>query len=724
MKILKKIALFTQFLEKGGATVIAAACVLFLAGAFPEDAYAENSDPVSYIDENGNTASTNDYTLPDNNYDSNLQCYKWSGTVVVKENVEINTAQVRLFGETRLILCDGATLTVSMGNNTALDGSQNKLTVYGQERNSGKLILTSDHNNNMGFCLRDVDYSQIGGKVEIIQKGQGQAVANTQYNSMEIKGGELNVNAPNGYGCINLPKLTISGGLVKIKSKNQAIKVADMIDISGGELYANSDGADGSFCVFADGVKVTGGTVSVNGAEGGVYCSDGDFTVSGGNVTIKNAGARQDGVHAIGGVNISGGTVNIESEGINSNGIFIYAHNYTYGKDIPVNISGGTVNIKSEGEYSCGIIANKGNGCKVPVNITSGNVTISAAGENAKGIWNCDDIKIGWTKGTDRIKISSSYSEGHMDFAGTFMTEDGALIDATKEEVTIGNKTYYRYPGIEGKPLIPAYKVRFFDGDTEISEKPTGIGQTVDKPADPVKEGKDFLGWYSDKELTKEYDFNSPVTADLSLYAKFSADTKVPVTDPSAVYPSENDNFAPIARGSSNGTGGSIKDLTLDFSKVAESGVKPDDLKMTAVNGSKLTTAAKVKDQNSVKTTGGVKAKYNKKDGTVTFTCKKDGTATVTMADGNTYTIKFTVQKPKAQKSAKKMSKGGSQSIKTVHDLFGTDINAGKLDILKQKHSQAKVSDNNLYVDPKEKDSIKLQYKYLNKKYKMTVKVK
>ena len=759
----------------GAAAFLAAVCVLFLAGAFPEDAYAEHIDPVSYIDENGNEAFADSYILAVNS-DAEVS---WSDTVVVKDSVSINN-MVTLGGDTKLILCDGATLTVTVGDRTALNGSYNKLTVYGQRENKGKLVLTSD--SSQDHCLRDVNYTQIGGEVEINQQGTGCAVENYGFFPMEIKGGELNVNAPNGSGCINLSKLTISGGSVKINSKNQAISVTDnMIDISGGELNANSNGAGGPFCVSAVGVKVTGGTVSVNSKKGGVDCEN--FTVSGGNVTIKNEGAGRDGVHATGGVNISGGTVNIESEGENSNGIYIYAFSYTYG-DIPVNISGGTVNIESKGENSKGIFnyaynsrvpvnitggtvnikteeknsygitAEKVFGGEVPVNITGGNVTISAAGENAKGIWKCDDIKIGWTKGTDSINISSSYSEGKMIFAGTFTTEDGAPIDATEEEVTIEETKYYTYPGIEGKTLIPACIVRFFDGVTKISENAVPYGERIAKPSDPVKEGMDFAGWYSDKELTREYDFSSPVTKDLSLYAKFKEPEpepepepdpdpeptpdpdptpeptptpepeRVPLTEPGAVYASEDDNFAPVARGSSNGTGGSIKDQILDFSKVAESGVKPDDLRMTAVNGSKFTTAAKVKDKNSVKTTGGVKAKYNKNDSTVSFKCKKDGTATVTMADNNTYTIKFTVEKPKAQDSAKKIAKGSSPVVKTVTDLFGTHINAGKLTVEKQKNSLAKVSDNSIIIDPRDKDSIKIRYRYLNKKYKITVKIK
>ncbi len=42
----------------------------------------------------------------------------------------------------------------------------------------------------------------------------------------------------------------------------------------------------------------------------------------------------------------------------------------------------------------------------------------------------------------------------------------------------------------------------------------------------PAKEGYTFEGWYSDKELTNKYDFNSEVDAPLTLYAKY-----VPKTD-------------------------------------------------------------------------------------------------------------------------------------------------------------------------------------------------
>ena len=193
---------------------------------------------------------------------------------------------------------------------------------------------------------------------------------------------------------------------------------------------------------------------------------------------------------------------------------------------------------------------------------------------------------------------------------------------------------------------------------------------------------------------------------------------KVPFTEDGEFYASSLDNFA------AESGSGKITGLVLDFSKVAESDVNPSDLKMTAIRGSRFTTKSRLKDKNSAKATGGVKVKVNKKTRIPSITCKKDGSVTLTMEDGVTYIVTITVQKPKAQKRAKRLGKGSTPVIKTIKDLFGTDIDAGTLKILKQKHSQASLSDNKLIVDPKNMDSIKILYQYLNEKYKMTLKVK
>ena len=46
-------------------------------------------------------------------------------------------------------------------------------------------------------------------------------------------------------------------------------------------------------------------------------------------------------------------------------------------------------------------------------------------------------------------------------------------------------------------------------------------GEKVARPTDPVKEGYTFKGWYSDKTAKTLYNFDTPVTKDITLYAGF-----------------------------------------------------------------------------------------------------------------------------------------------------------------------------------------------------------
>ncbi|MBR2187028.1 MAG: Ig-like domain-containing protein, partial [Lachnospiraceae bacterium] len=194
---------------------------------------------------------------------------------------------------------------------------------------------------------------------------------------------------------------------------------------------------------------------------------------------------------------------------------------------------------------------------------------------------------------------------------------------------------------------------------------------------------------------------------------------RVPVLNPDDVFASSNDNIAPVC------TEGNIKKLGLDFSKVRGSGVDPMGLKMTVIAGSKLTTAGTLSDKSKVTVTDGIRVKYKKSSKTATVICKANGTATFNMEDGNVYRVEFTVEKPKAVKSEKKMGVGGAKVTKTALDLFKTTIDGGEMSVLKEKKAgQAEASGSSVTIDPAEKDSIKLQYKFLNKKYKTAIKIK
>jgi len=68
------------------------------------------------------------------------------------------------------------------------------------------------------------------------------------------------------------------------------------------------------------------------------------------------------------------------------------------------------------------------------------------------------------------------------------------------------------------------YTVTFdTDGGSAVQNQGVARNGKIMKPADPVKDGFDFGGWYSDKELKTEYNFNRAVTGNITLYAKWEA---------------------------------------------------------------------------------------------------------------------------------------------------------------------------------------------------------
>ena len=75
--------------------------------------------------------------------------------------------------------------------------------------------------------------------------------------------------------------------------------------------------------------------------------------------------------------------------------------------------------------------------------------------------------------------------------------------------------------------LKPKYKMchALFDvtGGTQIEEQQVKCGEVIQKPKDPSKKGFDFKGWFLNN---KEYDFNSSLTEDIVLKAKWTNNNK------------------------------------------------------------------------------------------------------------------------------------------------------------------------------------------------------
>lgn len=72
-------------------------------------------------------------------------------------------------------------------------------------------------------------------------------------------------------------------------------------------------------------------------------------------------------------------------------------------------------------------------------------------------------------------------------------------------------------------PQIKTYEVLFgrncedqvVEPDTQVIEE----GKTATRPADPVRRGYEFTGWYLDEQATRLFDFSTPIMAETVLYA-------------------------------------------------------------------------------------------------------------------------------------------------------------------------------------------------------------
>ena len=87
------------------------------------------------------------------------------------------------------------------------------------------------------------------------------------------------------------------------------------------------------------------------------------------------------------------------------------------------------------------------------------------------------------------------------------------------------------HPGADGKPVYTILTVYYdldfhtltFDtmGGSKIAPETVRHGLTVAKPKDPVNGGYIFDGWYTDKAFRHRYDFSTPLTEDITIYAKW-----------------------------------------------------------------------------------------------------------------------------------------------------------------------------------------------------------
>ena len=77
------------------------------------------------------------------------------------------------------------------------------------------------------------------------------------------------------------------------------------------------------------------------------------------------------------------------------------------------------------------------------------------------------------------------------------------------------------------------YRVTFdTDGGSEVADQTIIYGNKITKPADPTKTGYIFDNWYTDDTYSTVFDFDTIITSDTTIYAKYNINTYTVTLNP------------------------------------------------------------------------------------------------------------------------------------------------------------------------------------------------
>lgn len=115
-----------------------------------------------------------------------------------------------------------------------------------------------------------------------------------------------------------------------------------------------------------------------------------------------------------------------------------------------------------------------------------------------------------------------------------FTASGGGVVVNDSDKITTSSKNYFTGTLDEffmgalggGSEIVLRSKVSFnTNGAGTVSPQYIWLDEKASAPAVPEKSGCVFTGWYTDAECTQRYDFSSPVTNDVTLYAGWNEET-------------------------------------------------------------------------------------------------------------------------------------------------------------------------------------------------------
>ena len=116
------------------------------------------------------------------------------------------------------------------------------------------------------------------------------------------------------------------------------------------------------------------------------------------------------------------------------------------------------------------------------------------------------------------------------DFIGWY-TDEALTERYDFDSPIVGDLILYAKWEKEDLPVANVYLVTFeTNGGSDVLSQNVEENQQVTEPTNPKKTGYTFTGWYTDSILTTPYDFDSPVTKEITLYAGWKKVSQVVTT--------------------------------------------------------------------------------------------------------------------------------------------------------------------------------------------------
>ena len=387
-------------------------------------------------------------------------------------NASVETDETKGCG----IYCDGDLSIVLNGESSvAYKGSSGQSSAYGifadgnlNISGSGKLKLLKDASFSMGYGL----YSQTG-DVNISEEV-----------TVDINANLCGINAG---GDVN-----ISGGNIKISSETKGIGAGGDVNISDGDVEINSR----SYGIFSNGkVAFKGGSTHIT-AQNAAQAKEFAFE----RTLIKEEGCKvcrttDDKYMYIG----KTGT-DAEDE---------------YATDITV--------IRDEAAYVLTVsekptASNIKSGDSLSDSSLSGGVVKNRGGQTISGTW-------AWKAPETKMSQSGAFNMTAVFTASDaeYNTVEADVSVTVTQVITPGGGSSSSSSSGSSSSYSYTYTATFeTNGGIKVSSQSVKSGSTAYEPNAPFRAGFTFDGWYADRNLKQKYNFSTPVTANIVLYAKWT----------------------------------------------------------------------------------------------------------------------------------------------------------------------------------------------------------